>query len=426
MLHKNSNIEGRIENLVFGAKGLLRVDGFIVFVPFTIPDERVLCKILKLKKNYGEAALLKVLSPHPERAIPKCPYYGKCGGCQLQHMSYPLQLEYKQNVVNLAVSPIFPGAKFPLTQAPVIWAYRRHITLTLRNISHRFHLGYIGLDNHTLIEVATCPIFNENDDPILDHVRSLVLELKASSNNRGKVVIAKNPRYILHFHFHFLPTNFVEVAKKHIGQDIQGIAVSSPGRELFFGDFNGEFTINGLKFSYHLKAFLQNHFAQSVNIYSYLEELVRSEKPNHLIDLYCGIGVTSLLAASYAKAVSGVEWNKNAVEMARKNAQSNQISHVDFFEGDVERLLPQLIKQNPDMAIINPPRIGISPSVLEILGKSTLKKLVYVSCHPATLARDLKRFKEFGFSLEQGKTFDMFPQTAHVESVSVLIKQPSA
>lgn len=399
MYSKNDLITGEIESLAFGGNGILRCpDRMVVFVPFTAPQDKIECRLDQVKKNYALGTLTKLISKGPDRIEPRCPYFGTCGGCQLQHLDYPAQVRYKQNAVKDAL-------KFDVDMHPAqeIWGYRRHITLTLKPAQKGFIAGYITTDNTSLIEVKQCPIFLTETSPVFETIRALCSQLDSSRTKEGKVKIVKTKSGEFHFVFHFdiIPSNFKEVCK--------------------LPDPTFSIEVEGIPFLTQAGLFLQNHEEMSRKIYHEIVKIVEKARPDVLLDLYCGIGISAILSAPFAKQIYGVEWDETAIEFAKKNAKN--LPHLHFEANDVEKALKKLLAKKPSFAIVNPPRIGLSKEVAEMLASSTCQKILYISCHPATLARDLKVLQKADFSIEKASVFDMFPQTGHVETLTFLIKE---
>lgn len=408
--HTGDIIQGEIQFLAFGGSGILRTSsGMVVFVPFTAPKDQIECQLVQVKKNYAEAKLVKLNFASPDRISPRCPYFGTCGGCQLQHLNYSTQSEYKHKSVKDALRKVYPDADIQMHPAKTIWGYRRHITLTLEPAPKGFKAGYITLDNSSLLEVEQCPIFLTEDNSIFEIVAEMAKALNSTKTKTGKLKIYKiNKKYHFVFDFDVIPSNFKEVCS--------ALPIES----------NPFFSIDVGDTSFYTKAglFLQNHEEMSSSIYTQIKEIISNIKPKILLDLYCGIGIASLLSAPFAEQIYGVEWNKTAIEMAKKNKAALNVKNVQFEADDVERALKRLLVKKPQTAIVNPPRIGLAKEVVEMLGSSSLREIIYVSCQPATLARDLNILKKYNFILEKGSAFDMFPQTGHVETL-VSLKRPS-
>lgn len=377
----------------------------VVFIPFTAPGDEVECQITSLKKNYAEGELVEVLSPSPERVTPRCPYFGVCGGCQLQHLNYETQVDHKRNVVQDALKRVYPDVKVSISKADPIWEYRRHITLTLKEGK----LGYYALDNRTVIPVKECPIFTSKEDPIFDRIQHI-----ASCCSGGKVKILKTVEhtYIAAFHFKEIPPRFWHLAEDVLQDPLIGILANGKGK----GITETQIVVEGTSFTVDPFTFLQVHPEQSREIYAFIKNYMAERKPHLLLDLYCGMGISTVLAAPYVEKVIGVERNGRAIERAK----AHKIPHVHFLAKDVEEALPSLLRQKPDTALVNPPREGLDKRVARQLAESSLLRILYISCQPATLARDLQVFKDKEFKLKWVQAFDMFPQTGHVETLVVL------
>lgn len=329
----------QIEKVVFGGDGLARDEGQVIFVPFTLAGETVEVEITAQAKRFQRGKLLQVLKPSPERVTPPCPYFGACGGCQLQHMSYSEQLSTKQ----AQLEELFPHV-LPIEPAPKTLEYRKRIKLRHEGDQ----IGYTAIDNHSFVAIDRCLLFSN-------------LPLK--------------------------------------------------GQPLFKNE--GPFLIDDLKITLAEGAFCQNFPEQSVKMYQYIKQLIKESAPHKIDDLYCGVGITSLLASPLAEKIIGIELSGEAVRLARQNAAANNVKNVAFFAKRAEEAQIQ-----GDLVLINPPRTGADQRVLAKLEE--VETIIYTSCNPATLARDIKRLPHH--RLVSCKPFDMFPQTAHVEVVAHLKK----
>ena len=415
--------------MAFGGQGIIRQEGLVVFVPFTAPGDVVRYKITQKKKNFAFGESLKVLEPSGERAKPLCPYFGTCGGCQLQHLKYTAQLDMKRQWVEDALkrqAGLVIGDAVKINPAQLQWSYRRRISMRLQPHDGHFQAGYTTNDNKTLITVTQCPIFTYPDDPIIEIVQKLAKKLVPTIPTDGRVIILKDNEggYLLHFHFKALPENSSDVMKKtsSIHPEIKGILATSPRQTISFGHMQTSFEIEGLKFTLSPQAFIQNHPEQSHQIYSTIMTATEGLKKGKALDLYSGIGITSLMLARQGFHVTGIELNRNAVQLAADNAAQNAIK-AKFLAGDVAALLPPILKsERPNLTIVNPPREGLDPAVILALKQNPPQTLIYVSCMPSTLARDLKKlcYHENPYFLKTAEAFDMFPQTAHVETLVVL------
>jgi 23S rRNA (uracil1939-C5)-methyltransferase len=422
MLKKGDLLEGTVSGIAFGGAGIVRHGQLVVFIPFTVPGDHISYRITESKKNYARGELVKLEKPSDKRITPACPYFGECGGCQLQHIDYQSQTEYKRQFVQDALKRIGRlAAEVPIEIVPAkqVWAYRRHITLTLKAHEGLFQMGYIATDGHSLLPVKCCPIFVPMNDPVIVQLHALVLELKAQSDSSGRVTMLKHDHggYILTFHFDRAPDNADAVMKRAMAAGHwKGII----GYSQVYGEVVTEYQIDGIRFQASPEVFIQNHPEQSLNIYMELCRLAQSNQK--VLDLYCGIGISSLLLAKRGVSVVSIEGNPEAIRLAQQNAVQNSIKGVKFVCGDVKRKLSAVLKDNQfDCIILNPPRTGADPQVIDLIRQHRPKNIIYISCMPSTLARDLSPLcKEGGYRLATATAFDMFPQTTHVETLAAL------
>ncbi len=428
MTETQDTITGTVENLAFGGSGILKQAGLVVFVPFTAPGDLVTCRITKRKKNFAQAELLSIDRPSPLRTSPPCPYFGTCGGCQLQHLNYGAQLEQKRLWVEDSLKRI---GRLDIPPVPAVvpaelqWAYRRHISLNLTPVEQGYTAGYIAMDNTTLIAVNQCPIFAAPGEAVIEQLQELAQQLESLPGNFGKVTLFKGTagRYLCYFHFKRLPGNAKAIGESalRLYSCFQGIQFSAPKQSLTLGNTTVTLEIEGLSFQVSPRSFVQNHPEQSLNIYKALCAEAKSGQKG--LDLYCGIGISSLFLARQGLDITGVENNPEAIKLARANAQHNGISTAHFVQGDVKAVLDQLLQETqPDLVILNPPREGLDPEVIEILKKNAPTELIYISCMPPTLARDLHLLVGGTYHIKKCQAFDMFPQTAHVETLVQIVK----
>jgi 23S rRNA (uracil1939-C5)-methyltransferase len=419
---------GRIVGLASEGQGIVRHEGLVTFIPFTATGDEIRYQTVQQKKNFAIGKLIDVIEPSPERITPLCQYFGTCGGCQLQHINYSAQLEYKRKWIEDALKKI---GKLQTVSVPAVkpahlqWSYRRRINLVLKKNQNAYKAGYFAIDNTSIVEVESCPIFTDKKDPILHAVQEISKQLISNEPFDGKVTILKSQDgYITHFHFKTLPENTFALLSSCLKTYpfITGILATSQRKSFQFGIIETSCEVGGLSFDFNPKSFIQTHPEQSQNIYNAIEELAKTRKPKSVLDLYCGIGISTLLVAKQGCKVKGVEVNPQSIELAKSNAKKNGLSQTQFVIADVEKVLPQLLENDkPDFIIVNPPREGLSPKITETLKAKPVKTLVYISCMPATLARDLKSLCESGYSVSSIEAFDMFPQTIHVETVVTLI-----
>lgn len=416
-----SPLQGNVSKLAFGGEGIVKNNGQVVFIPFTAPGDRIAYELTQVKKNFAFGKLAEILNPSPLRQQARCPYFTKCGGCQLQHLPYDVQAETKaQWVVETLqrIGQITPESVLPIVKAPQEWNYRRHITLTLKIVQRVWKAGYTAVDQDFL-PVEVCPIFLELDHPLLRNLQQCLHALEAIEGNEGRAIVMKTSSgaFVLVFHFASMPANIaVFLDQLQRTNPLQGLRVEADGKILKRGDLTCQMQVENLTIQFSPQAFVQNYPEQSLKIYQNVRELASSS--TYVLDLYCGIGISSLLLAQKGHAVTGIESNPLAIEYANRNKALNQLS-ATFLTADVKNVLTSHLKKKVDLLLVNPPRIGLDPSVVQQILKAPPERLIYISCMPSTLARDLKLLSP-RYHLKSVQAFDMFPQTYHVETLALL------
>lgn len=415
-------MQGTISRLAFGGSGITKNKGLVVFVPFSAPEDELTIEIIKQKKTHAFGKILSIDTPSPYRVLARCPYFGECGGCQFQHLAYKKQLEAKHLFVQEALQRIgkVECEVLPIVEAEEIWNYRRHITLHLTPQKEGFQAGFVKTDHASPLFIQKCDIFTDRNllKPLQDQLRSW----NANGIREAHVRIVKTSEdaFLLAFSFFpSLPENYSSYASTLLEAvpGCQGIVFKSPKETHSLGNTECSFILDALSFSYSPYGFVQNHPEQSQRIY---QEVLRilDPKSQKILDLYCGIGISSLLLAKAGKEVMGIDSSLECISFAKKNAENNQIAQAQFLAEKAEKNLSNHLKQfQPDAVLINPPRTGAAESVIQILLHYYPKELIYTSCKPATLARDLQVFCEKGYKITYCKPYDMFPQTTHVETL---------
>lgn len=418
-----------ITSIAFGGEGIGRVDNFVLFIPFTLPGEIVEVSIDQRKKTFGRGTLQTIIKKNPNRQVPPCPVFSKCGGCQLQHASYEEQLEIKKRFVEDAflrigkidapIPAVIPSS-FPL-------GYRRHISLKITPIQGILKLGFISIEGNSVTPISSCLLFSALEDPILLEIEQslLVLDIDLFPDKSSVKIIKNNPnKYIVAFSFSKpLPESELSKIEKQLQTltSVEGFILKAPNQVLESGMCEPSFVYKNMLFVYSPFGFVQNQSEQSANIYDWISKTNREAKK--VLDLYSGIGVSSLALAKEGKKVIGVELNPVSIHIAKKNAQNNAIEQVEFLCASAEDSTDQIIQcMNPDTIIVNPPKAGIDQSVLDSICDSSACRVSYISCSPPSLARDLALFIKKGFAIKDVQCFDMFPQTTHVEVAVQLVR----
>ena len=400
-------VETVIEKAIYGGDGLGRLeDGRAVFVPYVIPGERVRIRLTEQKRGYARGELVKVLEPHEERIAPRCKHFGVCGGCHYQQLPYPMQLELKQGVVldqlqriggmeEPSVMPTFP--------APFDWQYRNHVQF---HLTPKGKMGYVDTQGTKITPIDECFLMN----PMLDELwRQLEIDamtgltkVSMRCSNLGEVMLileSGDPQPI-----EFSTDSPISVVYR------------GPGGEIVLaGEDYIEHEVLEKTFRVSASAFFQvNIFVAAMMVLNVLENLSLSGEET-LVDAYCGVGLFSAFLAERVKKVIGIETSSAACADYEVNLSA--FDNVSLYEAPVENVLPSL-DVKPDVILLDPPRSGLDKKVIDAIIKMSPERLVYVSCDPATLARDARRLVNGGYQMEQITPFDMFPQTYHIESIS--------
>jgi tRNA/tmRNA/rRNA uracil-C5-methylase (TrmA/RlmC/RlmD family) len=364
-----------IHDIAFGGEGVGRIEQMVVFVPFVITGETVEAEITEVKKNFARAKLLRVLTPSPHRVEPECRYFGACGGCQYQHMDYAEQLRMKHKQISdlfERVGRISPQVVQPVLPCPAPYGYRNRIMIRSQwnGREKKLEIGFIRADNKFVEDIEECRIA----EPALNEQ---IKEVRANPPPKGGIKVVLRVQ----------PENW-EVPRD---------------------------------------SFFQNNFFLLPKLVETVRTFVKTGGARHLIDLYCGVGFFGIETADAVDSFVGVEYDQPAIGAARKNLETRKIRNGEFISAKVEDVLPELLQRfSPEKTtvILDPPRKGCWPATLELLRQTRPAQVIYVSCHPATMARDLNILCGDGvFNLAQVQPLDMFPQTQHVECVADLRRQ---
>lgn len=405
--------------------GVGRVDGRVVFVPYTVTGDTVKIRIETEKPRFLRASITDVLSPSQDRITPDCPVYGQCGGCVMRHMTYDAELRAKREAVENAMQRIGGFADFSLSGITGMDKPERYRNKTVFH-AEKGRLGFYAPKSHELIKVCDCLIGISENKAIIQAVEEYIRESgtdkiqsvfvrKAFSTGEIMLVISADGKL----------QNTDILAVKLAGLNVKSIILNSGNKyTTLFGKNTIDETLCGIKFEISPESFFQVNPAQTEKLYNKALEFADIKANDTVLDIYCGAGTISLCAAKRAGKVIGVEVVGRAIEDAKKNARGNNIKNAYFYAGKAENIVPALIKngEKPDIVILDPPRSGSDKKTLGAAVTANPKKIVYVSCNPATLARDARFLAENGYEISAAEAFDMFPRTSHVETV-VLFKK---
>lgn len=446
-VEKNQTIELTFEDLTHDGDGVGKIDGYPLFVPYALPGETAQVKVIKTKKNFGFGKLLEVTKPSPARVEPPCNVYIQCGGCQLQHMSYQLQLEMKQKQVQNAMKKIGHLEHVPVHPALGMddpWRYRNKIQIPTAERNGEMITGFYRKRSHDIIDdMETCVIQDEVNDRMVEAVRRIASRLGISAYNeethRGDLrhIMVRTGQQtnetmiVLVTRMNELPYAKELVAELHetypqIKSIVQNInkertnVILGRKTKLLWGEEYIYDTIGDIKFAISAQSFYQVNPAQTKVLYDQALEYANLSGNETVIDAYSGIGTISLFLAQKAKKVYGVEIVPQAVSDAKMNAKLNHMDNAEFYVGKAEEVMPWWKAQglNPDVIVVDPPRKGCEEELLQAMIDMKPKRIVYVSCNPSTLARDLRFLEDGGFETKQVQPVDMFPQTGHIECVA--------
>lgn len=401
-----------LTDMAHGGEAVGRREGKVVFVPYAIPGETVRVEVVRDKGRFARARLLDIVTPSPQRVSAPCPHFGVCGGCHWQHVEYPAQLDYKRSIVlsqlqriaGLADAPVRPtlGMEEP-------WHYRNHVQFS---VSKDNRLGFMAAGSHRVVPIEHCLLMHalleelyECLDIELPGLRRLTLRAGANTGERMIVLEMEEdqpPEVEVD-----LPVSFVLLLS-------DGTPVTLVGSSYIHERLAGR--------SYRVSApsFFQVNTQQAEILVSFVCTHLNATADDTVIDAYCGVGAFALELAKTAGQVVGIESSAAALADAQANAAG--VDNVRFVHGPVAENLPLLELRTP-LAVMDPPREGLGQDVVAGLARLAVQRIVYVSCDPATLARDIKGMIAAGYALRTVQPVDMFPQTYHIETLSLLEKE---
>jgi 23S rRNA (uracil1939-C5)-methyltransferase len=419
-----------ISSLVHGGRGLGRHDGKAVFVPMTMPGDRVSCRVIKSKRRYVEAELHEVLVPSPLRREPPCPFFGSCGGCQWQHIPYAEQTRWKEKtfsdlmtrnqvVANDRIKPIIP--------APDEWNYRNRVQLKCHFTAGELVVGFYQHGSHFVVDVDKCLLVAPPIQKTLDLLRNELpempcqdclsqVDLACGDDDEVRIILHTRPKGRRQ-----LSTWLQEFSGRH---QINACIQSGGKGSLEVVNGESDLTIKvdqpEIALRYGPGGFVQVNSAQNRNMISAMLELLALDGTENVLDLFCGMGNFSLPVARRAGRIVGVEDYAPSIASARINAAANKINNVEFYAADAATIMARYQSATDlDLVILDPPRSGNYQTSSELL-KVLPERILYVSCDPATLARDLTPLVNDGYEVLSSQPFDLFPQTWHIESMTLL------
>lgn len=442
---KNKIFEGKVVDYTHDGKGVVKYDNYPIFVKDTIIDEEVNVKIVKWKKKYGFGRCLDVIKSSSGRIQPECPYFKRCGGCQLQFMAYPLQKEFKIRKLKNAYSKQginLENIEFIENQHP--FYYRNKLSIPLTMVNNEISAGLYKENSNDIIPIKQCLIQDDNINELLNKVVNLLnkyqiniydkntnkgylrqLVMRSSMNTKQVLVgfIVNEQKY---------SNKLIEVIKELEKEElIKSIVINFNTRKdnvilgdtnlIVYGDGFIQDEINGLKFNISLNSFYQVNTNQMNKLYLKAIEMAQLNKDDIVLDAYCGVGSISSYLSKYVAQVVGVDIVESAISNALENKVLNNLANIAFYCDDVNLFLSKNHNKF-NVVFLDPPRKGCSEEFLNKLIEMNPHKIVYIACDPATQARDIKKLQEHNYKFENICAVDMFSQTYHTESIVVLSK----
>jgi len=410
----SQTIELQLTAMAHGGSALGRHEGRVVFVPYAIPGETVRVVLEEERSRWARGRLLEIREPSPHRVEPPCPHFGpgKCGGCHFQHIAYEAQAEYKRDVVvdQLArLGGLRDANVQEIIGAAQPWGYRNHAQF---HTTPEGHLGFLTADTHDVVQVEECLIL----DPLLDELRAALdmewpqlhrLSLRCGSASGDRMAIFELNEY--------------EDFDIEVDFPVSCVILLADGESVvLMGNTYLEEHVAGRDYRISANSFFQVNTAGAEALVALVHDALEPTRSDALLDLYCGVGLFGLSLAEHVGRVLGVEADASAVVDFRHNARG--LDQVELMEGKVQSVLPR-IEAPVDLLLLDPPRAGAGPDVIDQVARLDPRRIAYVSCDPATLARDARQLIDREFLLREVQPVDLFPQTYHIESVALFARQ---
>lgn len=445
---QNKTFKIDITGLTHEGQGVGKIEGFVVFVDGVLPGENVDIKIVKQTKSYAVGKLVNINNSSADRVKPFCPVYDKCGGCAVQHMSYQAQLDFKKDTVLQNIRRIGGLQNIKVNNTIGMenpFKYRNKVQYPVGSDKGDIRIGFYETRSHNIIDSNLCDIQPDESNNIRDVVRDFckdagiaiydektgkgllrhVMVRKGFKTGEIMVVLVINGDKLVKSDelVNKLLENFSDIKSIILNVNTRNTNIILGDKNIciygqkYITDYIGSF-----KFEISPLSFFQVNPIQTEVLYEKALEYAGLSGNETVFDLYCGIGTISLFLSQKAKHVVGVEVVADAICDAKRNADINGVSNVEFLVGEAEKVIPELYEQGvkADVVVVDPPRKGCDQLLLNTLVEMRPQRIVYVSCNPSTLARDLKYLTEYGFEAKEVQPVDMFPWTGHVESVALI------
>ena len=439
-------VKGVCVDYTYDGLGIIKIDGEVLFAKNLIIGEEAKVRVLKKEKNVYIGEVIKIYNPSSNRVTPSCPYYEDCGGCHLLHMNYEEQLRFKEKHVQNCINRIGGIDKevLPIIKMDEPFKYRNKVQVSFsKDYKGNVVGGFYKEKTHQIIDNENCLLENEEAEQIISFFKSLIkkydIEPFDRSSNNGTIrhllvrtgYHSKEVMVVIITKSRFIPKQNIliqELTKKfpnivsiiHNINEAKTNMILGNKENCIYGKSYIEDTLCGLKFRISSKSFYQVNPIQTEKLYETAIKAANLSKEDNIIDAYSGIGTIGLIASKYCKSVVGVEIVKEAIINAYSNARLNNINNAKYYVDDASKFIINYSKENKaDVVFVDPPRSGLDKKFVDTLLLSKPSRVVYVSCDPSSLARDLKMLKE-GYEIESIQPVDMFPNTYHVETVVLL------
>lgn len=405
-----AEIDVELTTLVYGGDALGRLpDGRAVFVPYALPGERARVRLVDEKRGHARAVLVEILRASPERIMPRCVHFATCGGCHYQHLSYEKQLEIKTSILREQlerIAGVSPNL-LPIVPSPQTWHYRNAVQFSL---TAEGQLGYQRAGSHTVVPIRECHL----PENILDELWPQISFEPGSGIQRVELRSGVDEDVLI-----TLEGDDPQPPPFEVDFPVSAVHIGPAGAMVLAGDDHILVEILGRIFRVSAGAFFQVNTLQAEAMVRHLVDLIPATPSLTAMDVYCGAGLFSAFLAPKVARLVGIELSPEAC--ADFAANLDEFDHVELYQGPAEQVLPAL-QIKPGLVVVDPPRSGLDRAVLEALVHLAAPLLIYISCDPATLARDTRRLLEGGYLLQQVTPFDLFPQTYAIESISVFVK----
>ena len=449
MLKAGQLAETVISGYTSDGLGVCRIDGCAVFVPDVLRGERCVVRVTHASRNSAHGVVTQLLAPSERRIAPACPHAGTCGGCALWHMDYAEELSFKAQRVRDALTRLggLPEMDIHITGADSCEGYRNKAQYPVQTVRGRLETGFYRRGSHTLVPVRRCRILPEVSDlacaAVTDWARASRVPAYDERTRKGLLrhvfvrVGMKSGQVMVCLVVNGERVPQPERLTRLLRERVPGLRsvqlnVNRRPDNVILGDRTltlwGEDAIEdelcGNVFRLSARSFYQVNRAQAERLYEKAIELAALTGTQTVLDLYCGAGTITLALARRCKRAVGVEINDAAVEDARQNARRNGVTNAEFFRADAGEAARRFAEagERPDVITVDPPRKGLSPDVIAAILQMSPERVVYVSCDPATLARDVKLLTAGGYQFQTAEAFDLFPRTSHIESVAALTR----